>query len=176
MAFYSPHGRGRIHHLAENDQDWVAHFYQIKGNKRNVFWNDNSIQLDRACGPCPWRGPMYSKPQKTPGFADRLNCSGRGRVTHFVWGNEPRRPNPSLPLPSLLGSPRLQVPGEPKVWPTLDYVTGNFGREDAYWCQGLGLHRWASCANLIRQLYHIFLFSSSSQPAEKPKHVTTNPV
>lgn len=118
MAFYSPYGRGRIHHLAENESRlWVAHFYQIKGDKRNVFWNDNSIQLDRACGPCPWRGPMYSKPQKIPGFADRLDCSGRGRVTHLVWGNEPRRPNPSLPLPSLLGSSRpMENPRSDPLW------------------------------------------------------------
>lgn len=55
--------------------------------------------------------------RKPPGFADHLDCSSRGRVTHWVWRNEPCRPNSSLSLPSLLGSSRrTENPRSDPLW------------------------------------------------------------
>lgn len=168
----------RIHHLAENESRlWVAHFTRSKVIKEMCFGTTIAFSLTEHVGHVPGEDRCTVSHRKTPGFADRLDCSGRGRVTHWVWGNEPHRPNSSLSLLSLsLSLGIFQAHGEPKVWPAPDHVAGNFSRGDAYWCPGLGLHRGASRANLIRQLYHIFLFSSSSQPAAKPKPGTTNPV
>lgn len=65
MAFYSPHGRGRIHHLAENDQDWVAHFYQIKGDEM-CFETTTAFSLIEHVGHVPGEDPCTVSHKKPP--------------------------------------------------------------------------------------------------------------
>ena len=65
------------------------------------FGTTIAFSLTEHVGHVPGEDLCTVSHRKTPGFADRLDRSGRGRVTHWVWGNEPHRPNSSLSLLSL---------------------------------------------------------------------------